>query len=98
MIEAMASRRMVRRMPRLQVYLPDDLYVEVKRRSLPASELLQKAVRRELEDQQLRGEREKYIRELEAEVGQPTPEEAAEVDAVMDRILAHFEKKQPRRR
>ncbi len=35
-------------MPRLQVYLPDDLYEELKRRALPASELLQIAVRAEI--------------------------------------------------
>jgi len=32
------------RMPRMQLYLPDDLYELVKERGLPASELLQKAV------------------------------------------------------
>ena len=32
----------------MQVYLPDDLYELVKARGLPASELLQKAVRAEL--------------------------------------------------
>ena len=37
------------RMPRLQVYLPDDLYDQLKARGLPASELLQTAVRAELE-------------------------------------------------
>ena len=36
-------------MPRVQVYLPDDLYDELKRRNLPASELLQVAVRTEVE-------------------------------------------------
>ena len=35
-------------MARMQVYLPDDLYKQVKARGLPASELLQKAVRAEL--------------------------------------------------
>ena len=37
-----------RRMPRLQVYLPDDLYAQLKEHGLPASELLQEAVRAEL--------------------------------------------------
>jgi hypothetical protein len=36
-----------RRMPRMQVYLPADLYELVKKRGLPASELLQEAVRTE---------------------------------------------------
>jgi len=34
------SRRRARRVPRLQVYLPDELYRVVKERELPASELL----------------------------------------------------------
>ena len=34
-------------MPRMQVYLPDDLYKLVKKKRLPASELLQDAVRAE---------------------------------------------------
>jgi len=34
-------------MPRMQVYLPNELYKAVKERHLPASELLQEAVRAE---------------------------------------------------
>lgn len=37
-----------RRMPRMQVYLPGDLYAEVKQRGISRSELLQQAVRAEL--------------------------------------------------
>jgi hypothetical protein len=85
-------------MPRLQVYLPNDLYREVKSRSLPASELLQEAVRRELDNLRLSEEREKYIRELEAEVGPPTPQEAVQVDALVERIAAHLKKARARRR
>ena len=43
--------RIVRRMPRLQGYLPDDLHDELKKRGPPASELLQIALRAELERQ-----------------------------------------------
>jgi hypothetical protein len=39
----------------MQVYLPDDLYKAVKERRLPASELLQEAVRAELRRQELLG-------------------------------------------
>src|SRR5437016_12495352 len=35
-------------MPRMQVYLPDGMYQQVKARGLPVSELLQKAVQAEL--------------------------------------------------
>ena len=40
--------RLVRRMPRMQVYLPDDLYEQAKTRHLPASKLLQEAGRAEV--------------------------------------------------
>ena len=44
----------------MQVYLPDDLYKLVKARSLPASELLQKAVRAELRRLELLAETDRY--------------------------------------
>jgi post-segregation antitoxin (ccd killing protein) len=58
-------------MPRVQVYLPDDLYDELKRRNLPASELLQVAVRAELERRQALDATGEYLAELAAEVGEP---------------------------
>jgi post-segregation antitoxin (ccd killing protein) len=71
------ARRMVRRMPRLQVYLPDDLYREVKARRIKASELLQEAVRAEVRRQERIEGAEKYIAELVAEVGEPSAEDEA---------------------
>ena len=50
-------------MPRLQAYLPDDLYEQVKARGLPASELLQKAVRAGLSRQELLAETDRYVAE-----------------------------------
>jgi hypothetical protein len=64
-------------MPRMQVYLPDELYEAVKQRRLPASELLQEAVRSELRRQQLVSEADHYIEDLLAEVGEPSPDTAA---------------------
>ena len=49
--------RTVRRMPRLQVYLPDEL----TKRGLPASELLQIALRAELERQDALDETSRYL-------------------------------------
>ena len=43
----------------MQVYLPDDLYAVVKERQLPASELLQDAVRAELRRLALQAESER---------------------------------------
>jgi hypothetical protein len=56
-------------MPRLQVYLPDDLCCAVKDRGLPASELLRRAVQAELRRQTLLEEAARYVDELVAEVG-----------------------------
>jgi post-segregation antitoxin (ccd killing protein) len=76
----------VRRMPRMQVYLPDDLYELVKARGLPASELLQKAVRAELRRLDLLAETERYVEELVAEVGPPAAGERARAGAVARRV------------
>lgn len=77
---------MVRRMPRMQVYLPDELYREVKERGLPASELLQEAVRTELRRQDLLGETDRYLAGLVEEVGSPTPKAVAGAEALAAKI------------
>jgi len=76
-------------MPRMQVYLPDDLYQQVKARRLPASELLQEAVRAEVRRQDLLSQTDEYLAGLLAEVGEPSPEEMARAEAVARRITAH---------
>jgi post-segregation antitoxin (ccd killing protein) len=53
----------------MQLYLPDDLYNLVKERGLPASELLQKAVRAEARRLDLLAETDQYVARLIAEVG-----------------------------
>ena len=73
----------------MQVYLPDDLYEQVKARQLPASELLQEAVRAEVRRQDLLSETDVYLAGLLAEVGEPTPQERAYAEAVARRIAAH---------
>jgi hypothetical protein len=77
---------MVRRMPRMQVYLPDELYKAVKERDLPASELLQEAVEAEVRRQRLSEEAEGYVSELVAEVGEPSLRERARATAIARRI------------
>ncbi len=67
----------------MQVYLPDDLYAEVKEQGLPASELLQDVVREQMRRRKLIEEGEKYLEELRAEVGEPTPEVKAWVKEVL---------------
>ena len=73
-------------MPRMQVYLPDELYKAVKERRLPASELLQEAVEAELRRQRLNEEAESYVAELVAEVGEPSARERARAAAIARRI------------
>ena len=77
---------MVRRMPRMQVYLPDELYRAVKERGLPASELLQEAVRAELRRQELLGETDRYLDELVEEVGEPAPKAVARAEAFVAQL------------
>jgi hypothetical protein len=75
-------------MPRMQVYLPDDLYRQVKARRLPASELLQEAVRAEIRRQDLLAETDTYLSELLTEVGPSSPQERAHAEAIARRIVA----------
>jgi hypothetical protein len=70
-------------MPRMQVYLPEDLYRLVKKHRLPASELLQGAVRAEMRRRELLRESEKYVAELAAEVGEPSARERARARAIV---------------
>ena len=83
------NRRIVRRMPRIQLYLPDDLYQEVKSRRLPASEILQVAVRAVVEREKSREGLEQFIRELEEEIGSPSDEQNARADAIVRNIQLH---------
>lgn len=73
-------------MPRMQVYLPDDLHQAVKERNLPASELLQQAVRVELRRLDLLAETDRYLAELLGEVGEPTGEERARAQVLARRL------------
>jgi hypothetical protein len=70
----------------MQVYLPEELYRAVKERELPASELLQEAVRVELRRQELNERVDGHLAELVAEVGEPSPRERARADAIARRI------------
>lgn len=70
----------------MQIYLPDDLYALVKARGLPASELLQEAVRVEVRRQDLLAAHDTYVRELTAEVGEPTSAERKRAAAIADRL------------
>jgi hypothetical protein len=72
----------------MQVYLPDDLYQAVKEELLPASELLQEAVRSELRRRELVAMSEQYTAELAKRLGQPTSRQRTKAAAVARRIAA----------
>lgn len=76
----------VMRMPRMQVYLPEELFVQVKSRKLPASELLQNAIRAEVRRQDLLVETDQYIEELASEVDEPTAADVKHARAAAARI------------
>ena len=66
----------------MQVYLSDELYDAVKEHDLPASKLLQDAVRSDLRRRELIEEAERYLEELIDEVGEPTAEAFAHAEAL----------------
>ena len=70
----------------MQLYLPDDLYDLVKSRGLPASELLQKAVRAEVRRLDLLAETDRYVEKLIAEVGPPSARDREHAASVARRL------------
>ena len=87
-LRALASGCTCRRMPRMQVYLPEPLYTRVKARGLPVSELLQKALAAELRRLDLLAETDRYVQDLVAEVGEPSAAEQARAEAFVRKIKA----------
>ena len=77
----------------MQVYLPDELYELVKARRLPASELLQDAVRAEVRRRELLAEADKYFADLVAQVGKPTARQRARARAVAQQIVGRTRRK-----
>lgn len=68
--------------------LPTDLYAEAKTRKLLFSELLEDAVRAEIERCRALDEADAYLAELIDEIGEPSPEELARAEALAGRIRA----------
>jgi len=80
-------------MPRMQVYLPDELYASLKKHRLPASELLQRAVRAELRRLELLAETDRYVDDLVAHVGRPSAKDRAKASLVAARIARRSTRK-----
>jgi hypothetical protein len=70
----------------MQVYLPEELYELVKSRNLPASELLQSAVRAEVRRLDLLAETDHYLATLTAEVGAPSAGQLARARVTAARL------------
>ncbi len=66
----------------MQVYLPIELYAAVKEYNMPASKLLQDAVRTDLRRRELIEGARRYLAELIDEVGEPSAEELAAAEAL----------------
>jgi post-segregation antitoxin (ccd killing protein) len=77
----------------MQVYLPDDLYKVVKARRLPASELLQGAVRAELRRQELLAKTDEYLAALVDAVGKPSARQQGRARALVQRIAGRERRK-----
>jgi len=58
----------------------------LKQRGLPALELLQIALRAELERQDAHSETDKYLDELMAEIGEPSEQDRSQADAIARRV------------
>ncbi|GAC1414094.1 MAG: hypothetical protein NVSMB57_09660 [Actinomycetota bacterium] len=81
----------------MQVYLPEDLYNEVKKRGLPASELLQRSIRAEVRIQAAESETDRYLTDVIAEVGEPSAKEWEEAKAFVHRLAKRPAKRRRRR-
>jgi hypothetical protein len=77
----------------MQVYLPDELYRLVKKRHLPASELLQTAIRAEVRRLDLLSETDRFTSALLAEVGEPGPNERSRAKTLAQRIAKRATRK-----
>ncbi len=73
-------------MPRIQVYLSSELHRELKRSGLSPSELLQDAVRSELQRRLQIARLDQYLTDLEKEVGKPARADKVRADAVVRRM------------
>jgi hypothetical protein len=73
--------------------LSNDLYAQVKDQHLPASELLQQAVRNEVQRHELVVNCDAYIAELAAQVGEPSTRALARAANLSRRIAARSHRK-----
>lgn len=76
------------RMARVNITVPDDLVAEAKARGWNISRMTMQALRDELERQRRIEELDRYLAQLDDELGPIPQEELDEAEAWVDRILA----------
>ena len=70
----------------MQVYLPDELYEAVKEHQLPASKMLQDAVRADLGRRAALDEADRYVAALIERFGEPSAEDYAWADSLSRQV------------
>jgi post-segregation antitoxin (ccd killing protein) len=73
-------------MPRVNIWLPEDLHRAAKDLGLPLSELAQRAIALEVERHRKGTLLDAYLAELDDELGPATPEQTAEADSWAARL------------
>jgi post-segregation antitoxin (ccd killing protein) len=76
------------RMVRVNITVPDELVAEAKARGWNISQMTMQALRDELERQRKIEELDRYLAQLDDELGPVPQEELDEAEAWLDRILA----------
>ena len=74
------------RMPRVNIWLPEDLHREAKDLRLPLSELAQRAIAAELERHRKAAALDAYLAELDDELGPATSDQVAEAEAWVGKL------------
>ena len=73
-------------MPRVNIWLPEDLHREAKELRLPLSELAQRAIAAELDRYRKAAALDAYLAELDDELGPATADQVAEAKAWVDNL------------
>lgn len=74
-------------MPRMQVYLPELLYQQVKESELPVSEILQAALRERLIVEEKQKALDAYLIELAEDVGEPSEQTLKAADTWVQSLV-----------
>jgi post-segregation antitoxin (ccd killing protein) len=74
------------RMPRVNIWLPEDLHREAKDLHLPLSELAQRAIAAEVERHRKAAALDAYLAELDNELGPATSDQIAEAEAWVGKL------------